>query len=350
MVQQSLSQRVAEEYLLVPGYLDTAAVGLPTRRSLAVMRRRLREWEAGTAAPQSFDPDVTRARASFARLAGVDQSAVGIATALSPVTGMVAASLPDGAAVLCAEEDFASVLFPFLADPRLEVTTVPLSSLTEQIDDRFDLVAVSAAQSSTGAVTDLDALHTAARDHGVRTFVDTTQAAGWLPIGAERFDVTACHGYKWLCAPRGAAFLTVNPRGQEWLRPINAGWYAGEEPWSSIYGPPLRLASDARKYDTSPPWFSFAAAAPALEFLADLGVERVGDHAIGLANRFRGQLGIEPSNSPIVSVDVDAEGEFERAGIKTSARAGKARFSFYLYNTDEDVERAAAVVRQSWGR
>ena len=33
-----------------------------------------------------------------------------------------------------------------------------------------------------------------------------------------------------------------------------AGWYAGQHPWESIYGTPLRLAEDARRFDVSPAW------------------------------------------------------------------------------------------------
>jgi hypothetical protein len=36
------------------------------------------------------------------------------------------------------------------------------------------------------------------------------------------------------------------------LTPHYAGWYAGDDPWSSVYGGPLRLASDARRFDVSP--------------------------------------------------------------------------------------------------
>ena len=42
-----------------------------------------------------------------------------IGSALSAFAGLVAASLPAGARVLCAEDDFTSLLFPFLVqEPR----------------------------------------------------------------------------------------------------------------------------------------------------------------------------------------------------------------------------------------
>jgi selenocysteine lyase/cysteine desulfurase len=340
----SIENRAAEWFAPVPGYLNTASVGLPPRATMTELHRRLAEWEAGGTDPPTFDADVARARAAYARIVGVNPAAVAIIGPASTGVGMVAASLPDGAVVLCAEEDFTSVLFPFLADPRLKVRSVPLADLLGSIDDDVDIVAVSAAQSADGRVFDLDGLAEIAARTGFRTLVDSTQAAGWLPIAAGRFDVTVCHSYKWLCSPRGAGFLTVNESALDWLRPVNAGWYAGEDRWSSIYGPPLRLATDARRFDTSPDWFSIAGAVPALELLADLGPEALGGHGVGLANEFRRLVGLAPSNSAIVSVATTAGPDLAAAGIVTAVRAGLVRLSFHLYNTRADVERSAEIV------
>lgn len=324
----------------VPGYLNTAAVGLPPRTTLTELERRITEWREGRCDPPSFDADVTRARAAYARIVGTDASRVGVIGPASVGAGMVAASLPDGATVLCPEEDFTSVLFPFLADPRLEVRTVPLDALLDSTGPDVDLVALSAAQSADGRVVDLDALGAAAEAAGARTYLDLTQSAGWLPIDASRFDVTACHSYKWLCSPRGVGFVTVSDAALEWLRPINAGWYAGDDPWTSIYGPPLRLAGDARRFDTSPDWFSVAGAAPALELIADAGIDVINRHDVALANDFREGLGLEPSNSAIVSIVTDRAAALADAGIVTAGRAGKVRLSFHVYNTADDVAAA----------
>lgn len=344
MTEASISEVARERFRAVPGYLNTAAVGLPTREAMEALRRRLVEWEEGRCDPPSFDPDVARCRDAYARIAGTEPPLVGIVSQASVVSGMVAASMAHGSVVLCAGEEFTSVTFPFLEDPRLTVRVVPLAELLDSIAFDVDLVAVSAVQSSDGRAIDLDRLVDLAHRFEAKTYVDATQAAGWLPLGSDRFDVTVCHGYKWLCAPRGAGFLTVSGHAMDWLRPIDAGWYAGEEPWQSIYGPPLRLAADARRFDVSPAWFSYSAAVPGLEFLADLGPEAIGEHSVGLANEFRRLVGLEPSNSAIVSVDTSAGPALAEAGIIVSARAGKARFSFYVYNTEADVEHAASIV------
>ena len=125
--------------------------------------------------------------------------------------------------MLCAEEDFTSVLFPFLAQERrgVAVALVPLDrvALAEVDASRCTLVAVSAVQSADGRLADLDAIAAAAAHHGARTFVDTTQSTGWLRSTATRFDYTACAGYKWLLSPRGTAFFTVRPERRDELLP-----------------------------------------------------------------------------------------------------------------------------------
>jgi hypothetical protein len=94
--------------------------------------------------------------------------------------------------------------------------------------------------------------------------------------------------------PRGTAYFTINPPLIDDLTPHYAGWYAGDDPWSSVYGGPLRLASDARRFDVSPAWHAWVAAAPAVRLLAQVGTQSLHRHALGLANRFRAGIGLEP--------------------------------------------------------
>ena len=125
------------------------------------------------------------------------------------------------------------------------------------------------------------------------------------------------------------------------MTPHQAGWFAANDPLKDQFGPPLRLPDTARRFDTSPAWFSWVGTEPALALLNEIGVETVYEHDLRLANRFRAGLGLEPSNSAIVSTDFpDATEKLARAGIMAAARAGKLRASFHLYNTEADVDAA----------
>lgn len=327
-------------------YVNTASIGLPPRRALDALAGALDTWRTGRAEAAAYDVFVTGARERFAQLVGAPLARVAIGNQVSTFSALIASALPDGARVLGAEEDFTSVFFPFMvhADRGIAVKTVPLAGLIDAIGPGIDLVAVSAVQSADGRLLPggLDALAAAAARHGCLTYVDASQAFGWLPCDAEAFDFVACAAYKWLMSPRGTAFGVVKPERLPMLRPLYAGWYAGEDIWTSIYGPPLRLARDARRLDISPAWLSWVGTVPALELLTEVGIEAIHRHDVGLANALRARLGMEPSDSAIVSANVT--GGLERLGtanIKASVRAGAVRISFHLHNTEADVDAVA---------
>ena len=328
----------------VPGYLDTASIALPSRASVAALRTATDDWAHGRVDPSALDAPVDRMRAAYAQIVGSAAADVTLAGSVSQVVGMVAASLPAGTRVLAADGDFASVLFPFMADGRLDVTLVPLEGLLDAVRPGIDLVTVSAVQSSDGRVTDLDALARAARDAGAKTLVDASHAAGWLPMRARDFDVVVSAAYKWLTAPRGIALAAIHPRAT-WLRPVNASWYGTDAPWNNLYGPEMRLSTAARRFDTSPPWQLVEAGAVALELHAGLRRRDVRDYSVGLANHFRDAIGMAPSNSTIVSVKGVDPRLLADAGIRAAGRGGRSRLSFYLYNDVSDAERAARALR-----
>ena len=328
----------------VPGYLDSASIGLPPTAAVEEVMTAIENWRRGRARPQDFDDYVDRARHAWARLAGVPVGSVAIGSTVSGLVGAVASSLDDGSRVLVAAGDFTSVLFPFLVQQgrgRLTVTEASLEDLAGCIDENTDLVAVSAVQSADGRRVDVEALLDAAARHGARVLLDITQSCGWLPLDCSRVDYLVCAGYKWLLCPRGVAFLALGPSSLDAITPTSAGWYAGADVWSSIYGGPLRLAADARRLDTSPAWYSWVGAAHALELLSRIDIGQVCDHNVALADRFLTSLGQAPGGSAIVTVS--REGATERlaaAGVRASARAGRARLSFHLYNQQHDVDAA----------
>ena len=322
-------------------YLNTASYGLPPRPAWEALQAALADWRGGRTSWEHWGESTEDARASFARMCGVPLEWVAIGANASTMAGLLAAALPDGARVVSTEAEFTSALWPFMVQGRgIEVTHVLPSDLPDAIDARTAAVTFSAVQSSSGELADLDAVAGAARHHGALSLVDAIQACGWLPVDGSHFDVLVCSAYKWLLSPRGAAFMSARPEVAERLVPHGAGWYAGEDPYDSYYGPPLRLASDARRLDVSPAWFSWVGSAPALELLLDIGIEAIRDHDLRLANLFREGLGLEPGDSAIVSAELpEAEERLRGTPVMAAARAGMLRTSWHVYNTEDDVER-----------
>jgi selenocysteine lyase/cysteine desulfurase len=170
--------------------------------------------------------------------------------------------------------------------------------------------------------------------------IDATQASGWLPLDARRFDFLITAAYKWMLSPRGSAFMAIRPELIDSVTPLAAGWYAAESPWDSVYGPPPQLAGDARRLDMSPAWLPWLGTAEALEYTERVGVDAIHAHDLRLANRLRAALALPPSDSAVVLVERDGAAEaLAAAGLVSTAATGALRLCFHLYNTDDDVDR-----------
>jgi selenocysteine lyase/cysteine desulfurase len=329
-------------------YLNTASYGLPPRPAWEALQAALADWRGGRTSWEQWDTSTEEARATWARLVGVEPSCVAVSSTVSGLIGLLAASISDGARVVAPDVEFSSALFPFLVQERrgVSVRTVPVGELADAIDETTDVVVTSAVQMSSGELVDLDAVEAAAAAHGAMTIVDATHACGWLPFDASRFDAVICAAYKWLMSPRGTAFMALRPERLDAVVPHLAGWYAGEDPYTSYFGPPLRLAESARRLDVSPAWYSWVGTAPALAVVEEIGVEAIHEHDVGLANRFREGVGQPPGDSAIVSFDAPGAAErLERAGIMAAVRGGRLRTSWHVYNTVADVDAALRALR-----
>lgn len=332
------------EFDVPDGYLNTASIGIPPAAAGAAVAEAITAWRTGAGRAGEYDEPVARARQGFADLVGVDVARVAIGPAVSALVGLVATALPPGARVLVAAGEFTSVTWPFAAQAErgVEVTEVDLAEVGRRAGE-FDLVAVSVVQSADGRLVDLDALR-AARAGGTRVLLDATQSLGWLDADVSWADAVVAAGYKWLLSPRGVAWMAIRPELS--AVPAAAGWYASADRWTDVYGLPMTLAPDARALDTSPAWYCHVGAAAALPWLAGLDRAAVHAHCVGLADAFRAGLGMAPGGSAIVSVPrPDAAQRLAEAGVVSATRAGAARVSFHLYNTEADVERALAALR-----
>lgn len=343
-----MREAFGETFDVPAGYLDTAAIGLPPVRAADTLIHAITQWRSGALRITDFDADVVAARNAWAQLVGVASSDVATGASVSQLVGLVAASVPENTKVLTVHSEFTSVTFPFAAQGHrgITVTETTTAGLFSQLH-AHDLVAISAVQSADGAVIDMDALRTAAQEAGAQVLVDVSQAAGWQPLQLAWADFVVGAAYKWLLAPRGAAWMAVRRDVLADVVPHVANWSGAADIWSGLYGLPLRLAANARRLDHSPVWFSQRGAAISLPWLAGLDLIAVREHCVGLANSTLACLNMGPGDSAIIALDIGAEAaqRLHRAGVAISTRAGRVRLSFHLYNTMEDVERVLIALR-----
>jgi isopenicillin-N epimerase len=107
-----------------------------------------------------------------------------------------------------------------------------------QVSERTRWIFLSHITSPTALTFPVEQICARARQEGIPTIIDGAHAPGQIGLDLSTLDADiyagACH--KWLCAPKGAAFLYVRRDLQPALDPLVVSWgYESEHPGDSRY-------------------------------------------------------------------------------------------------------------------
>lgn len=104
----------------------------------------------------------------------------------------------------------------------LASTEEAIEALLAKVTPRTRLVLLDHVTSQTGLVFPLQTLVKELSSRNIEVLVDGAHAPGMIPLNLKESGVAYYTGncHKWLCAPKGAAFLYIRPDQQSAIRPL----------------------------------------------------------------------------------------------------------------------------------
>jgi isopenicillin-N epimerase len=97
-----------------------------------------------------------------------------------------------------------------------------IAAIISKVSSKTKLVLLDHITSQTGLIFPIREIIQQLQAQGIDTLIDGAHAPGMLPLNLREIDATYYTGncHKWLCAPKGAAFLYVQRQKQQEIRPL----------------------------------------------------------------------------------------------------------------------------------
>ncbi len=239
------------------------------------------------------------------------------------------------------------------------------------IGPRTKLIALTHMSNVLGTVVDVKAVCAAARERGVATLIDGSQAAVHMPvdvadIGCDFYVIT---GHK-LYGPTGSGALYARAERMAEMRPFIGGGDMIRE----VTRETVTYADPPLKFEAGTPGIvPIIGLGAAIDYVTELGLENIAAHEAGLRDyareRLRGLNWIDiqgdapgkgaifsftlqgPAHPHDISTVVDRKGVAIRAGhhcaqplMSFLGKTSTCRASFGLYNTEAEVDVLVAAL------
>ena len=365
-------------------YLNTGFAPPPSRAMTAAIQARLDfELEHGSTTRVAMDQareNKEHLRSLFARVLGAEPHEVAItsSTGVGVSTALAGLALESGEKILTTSVEHGSGVVPLYhagVMSEVDVEFVPVApddshgAIVERfasvLDARTCAVMLSEVSFATGQLLPVRAITEAAHRVGAVVVIDGAQTAGHIPLDVHALgvDAYAIPAQKWLCGPRGIGALYVSPEALPRIAPSIVDVSMAEE-WDleGTFAPKTDVPG---KYELAAvPPVLVAGAIQATEAYLESGAEAVFDRVRAL-NRTA-----EARFDRIEGVTVDSpRTEESRSGLFCFATAGidaadlapylqlehdvvcravrernVTRLSLHVFNTEDDIERAALAV------
>ena len=275
-------------------------------------------------------------------------------------------------------DDYPANVYPWLDLVRRGVVPVPLrperpgeitpAVVEAALTPRTRLVALASAYFVTGYRIDVDAVGQLLHARGILFSLDAIQTLGAFPVSVRHVDFLAADAHKWMLGPLAAGIVYVKREHFGKLRPILLGASNVRSP-DFLSQPEIVFTDTAARYEPGVlnlgPILGMAAS---LEMLLAVGQNAVADRIGASVARLAGALQLlgfvpaGPTTGPnacgilaVTHPTADLTPLFQTlqerkitVSLRHDAqRRAYLRWSPHFYNTEEEIDHAAAIVRDA---
>lgn len=268
--------------------------------------------------------------------------------------------------------EFPSNIYPFLnlKSQGVEIDIVKshdgivsFEDIEKAITEKTRLVSISHVQFLSGYRADIEKIGELCRNKGITFCVDAIQSMGALRVDVKKMniDFLASGTQKWMMALQGLAFIYLTEELQEKISPKYVGWTSVQDAWNLLdYNLKLRTSADRFQNGTISA-IGVVALHASIDFMRRFGHDKIEEAILGHTEYFMGRLrdnGISPvlqnvgknNLSGIVSFSSQKAdeifAELGKRNITAAVREGIVRFSPHFYNTREEIDTVAGVLKE----
>ncbi|GAC1421405.1 MAG: kynureninase [Candidatus Velthaea sp.] len=350
-------------------WLVSHSMGAPPLAARDELNRYYDEWaEHGPEAWPNWLEEVRHIAAGVGEIVNAPPNSMYLAPNVSILQSAIASALtftPQRNEVVYEALQFPSLTYVWKAWERMGAVTrsiptddgrtIPTERITAAISSKTAVVVLSHAYYQSGALIDVAAIVSRAKDAGAIVILDTYQTTGIVPYDVQALDLDIMVGgsHKWLCGGPGCAFIYVKPVLTERFAPLVTGWFAHADPFAFAPAPIAYAPNPARWATGTPTIPGYLVARAGHSIIREIGVPAICEHNTRLTtlianNALERGLTVNTPLDPHARtgwIGVDLPGAqaiveklIERRIIVDYRPGCGIRVSAHLYTTDDEIE------------
>lgn len=210
-----------------------------------------------------------------------------------------------------------------------------VEALWAGVTPRTRVICLSHITSPTALIFPVEVVCRRAREAGLLTVVDGAHAVGQLPLALDSLgaDVYTSSCHKWLCAPKGSAFLYVRPKIQPLIEPLIVSWgYEAEAPGPSRF-------IDEQEYTGTRDIAAYLATPAAIRYQAEHDWPQVRATCHALLRQVRAQLIDLTQQAPLCADSPELFGQMAAVALPQVEVAALKEHLYADYRIEAPVYR-----------